>query len=393
MLKMVMVAVSSIVSFAEKNYGRHMNLVDNAKDKLVRAVILAEYGWDIREVVKIVALNSDAEKEHAKEVREAQWQALAAQVLDTTFALTNEKLKLNAAQVQQGYKATYFNEGGKTIKVPKYDNVYAFQRLEALPLANAILLKQGKPLITEIPCYIVEYANEFERMEDCAAENIRKNLGVKDPNMFHWPTLLKIASEYHRANPGAGRSDIQRLIAPAGTKGATRKSQKIWPILVLDSRFPALKIVDSILSMPINDKGVDTGNEKLKAIDEDTFLKPLVEGTSPTLDEDNEERASRNAELVDPATENDVAEFFSNPFTAVRPKGMLSKKVLNNLLQTCTSIQTRGIIKAILKGDDNGVKKYDAIAADTNEMCVAAGLVPTDAVKSTVAPESAEVPA
>lgn len=384
MLKMVMIAVSSIVSFIEKNYGRHMNLVDNSKDKLIRAVILAEYGWDLREVVKIVALGTDEEKEHAKEVREAQWQALAAQVLDTTFNLTTEKLKLNAAQVQQGFKATYFNEGGKTIKAPKFDNVYAFQRLEALPLANAILLAQGKPIISEIPCYIVEYANEFERMEDCASENIRKNLGVKDPNMFHWPTLLKIASEYHRANAGAGRSDIQRLIAPAGTKGGTRKSQKIWPILVLDSRFPALKIVDRILAMPIDDKGVDKGNEYMKALNEDEHLKPLLDGTAPDREDDVEE-----------ASEDDVAEYLDNPFTAEKPKAMLSKKVLKNLLTTVASLQTQGIIKAILAGDSDGVKKFDLAAADTNEFIKAKGLDPkaSSAKLPAVAPESASVPA
>ncbi len=362
-IKLVMIAVCKLVSFTQHNYGRHTNLVDKEKERNARAVSLAEFGWFMEQPLKVVKLD-DTQCAEGLKVRQEHWSTLEALKLETSFTTskTPAKVTLNAAQIREGYAKTYIGKNGKFVE-PEYENVYGFQRLEALPFANALRLASGLPLIEEIPCFIVEYAHEYERMEDCSRENVAKMLNAKDVEL-HWPTLLKIGYEYLQSNPGAGRSDIQRLIAPTGTKGGTRKSQKIWPILILNSRFPELKIVETILNKPVDAKGVDTAQAYMTSLKEDLFITPLVEGTDPDRKDDIEEQS-----------EEDVAEYFANPFAAEKPVKAISAKVLKNLIKTMANKKVVFTLQSVLKGNVDAVKSLDAFSKSDNEEMEASGLL------------------
>lgn len=201
MLKMI--KLSEIV-IADKNYSRGSDWYVNVGDAATLAVLLLP-GWDAGLGVAVVTKATGAD--HYPLIGSMMTEPLDVKVAD----------KVTVNVLPEDVRKHEWTSGGK------YELVSAFRRLSAMPLVNAIRERLGQPVITEIPCEVVDFADVNDRIAKCLGENGFKTTGSK----------RVVDSELLRAAKAIFENGGREAhLTKGGLKRGT--SQKLWSICRAD---------------------------------------------------------------------------------------------------------------------------------------------------------------
>lgn len=307
----ILVTVNEVFWRPAKNYGRHAALVDNEQRRCEHAVMMKD-GWNQTQMVEVVEFDEEGLKDTAKIITE-EMERLNQVMNDSEYNVAGNKIKLNAAQRREAFKAIYYPEG--KLKLPKYDAVYGFQRGWSLPDAIALQASitgvKVSDVVTDykLPVHVVTYKHESERIRVCGLENTMKDTG-RVSIMKHWPSLFQLAYDFFAAKPSANMAEINELLAGGIVKN-NNDGIKIHSLLTLDHRFPELGIKDKILNAGTDKDGKDIGQEFAASLDRTRVWK-LVQWLS-------EEKAQKDCAKGEAyctgkaTTQDDVAVYLADP--------------------------------------------------------------------------------
>lgn len=359
--KLVMELVSNVVWLPWNNFGRHEAKIDSEDDRRRIGVTLANEGWLVTQPVKIVKLTKDGQAKAVEYLKQC-YADLEKLTLDSDFRDQGKVTKISAAQIREAFKARWMPKG--KVEAPEYEGVYAFQRGSSLDFAIAYAMQLGLEPIKHIPCYVVEYTNEADRIKDCMEENFAKDALLNDVTN-HWPSIIQGANKYYEATGRAATlSDITRMVS-GGDEKLVGRGQKAHAIVILNSRFPQLGIVDKIVKGGVreeNGRMVDLGQEYGASLDR-RKLTEYEQGT--------------RAKTEKPSNPKDVEEYFLNPTAKTNaPIKPLTWKALNNVGQNSPNHLVRYILQASAneKFAAENLAALDKIAAECNEMLATVGL-------------------
>ncbi len=269
-----------------KNYGRQGVLFkDGDKEKNELSVNLHK-GWWKSQPISVVEMTKD-EIAAAVVVRQAEWDALKASELEHTFDLGDRKVTVVPAEMQLAFENAYTDKG--KIIAPKYSAVFAFRRGAALLGAIALRMKlklgdfdeipiatdhTGKVTEKGLPVNVEHYASEYDRVEACAMENFGKSQGLSEVDS-DWPTIMKVAREmrdFYRKVKGVPITESR--LTDVFKKGSGAKA---FYLCQLDTKYPALKIVDNVIGNKTPGGGLD--RETLRKLRDDDKTTEIVLAT------------------------------------------------------------------------------------------------------------------
>jgi len=360
-LKLVFEAVSNVIWLPWNNYARHDAKIDSPDFRRNIAVTLANEGWNPGMPIKIVALSKEGQAK-AVEYLTSLWDALQGVHPETPFKDKGKVTKVSDAQTREAFELRWMSKG--KIVAPTYEAIYAYQRGGCLDMAIAYAMAIGIEPIATLPCYIMEYKTEAERIKDCMDENYMKDALLNDVTN-HWPSIIKGANAFFEAtNRLATFSDITRLVS-GGDNNMVGRAQKVWPILLLNARFPELGIVKRITEAGFrteNGREIDVGQEYGTSLDRKT-LNDLVKG----METDAEK----------PTKESDIKAYFDDPSQAKpQPTKPLNATGVTALGKNAPNYLVRYVLQALADGKTApaNIAALDAIKAECNELLVASGL-------------------
>lgn len=299
-LKLVFEAISNIIWLPVNNYARHETKQDTDEERRKIAIEFSKEGWLPTLPIKVTALTHEG-KEMAVKYLESVYDALKAMTVPEKLKDDGKETEVGVALQVTAFEKRWMPKG--KIVAPQYEAVYGFQRGGCIDLCNAYLLALNKPMMETLPCYVVEYKNQFDRVKDCAEENYAKDF-LLNRVTSHWPSVIKLAkAAYEASNRTLGHSGFESIVKENSL------AVKVNAIIQLDARFPKLNIVDRIVNGGVvqdGNKTVDKGQEygsalsraklvefeqqtrpdsKVKANPSDIdayFLNPKAEGTKAT---------------------------------------------------------------------------------------------------------------
>jgi hypothetical protein len=308
-------------------------------------------GDGVLEVVKI----DDAWLKKATEILTERWNGLKE-------AAKTDSKKLSALHV---FEATRTSKG--KLILPKYMGVSGNTRdklLELgvvgdkpLPSVNVARYDAGLPLITEYPVIVVEFENSMERIIAQVLENSGKLTGFSKMTEKDFLLAAKeIYTESKKIRKGSLKgvqNDIRRAVGE--TSG-----QKLYGIMVLDERFPEVKLFHRLTEL----KPEDTGFLRYGPIS-GPALPNLVMRSDPTeLANENVKRRTKGLEQYAPLTAEKLEEFLGTPKTNAQK--IMSK---DNIAGMDTEYQNdiiKETAKAIYRNDVDGLKKFEVQATVYN---------------------------
>ncbi len=340
---------------AHKNYGREGVLFKEGDVEKNALSVNLYKGWWKREPISIVEMSKE-EIAEAVAARTAQWEVLKASQIEHVFDLGDRKLTIVPAEMQLAFESEY-TEKGKII-APKYSAVFAFRRGDALLGAIAIRMKlklepfdeialsiDGGGKVTEkgLPVNIERYANEYERVEACAMENFGKSQGLSEVDS-DWPTIMKVAREmrdFYRKIKGVPITEAR--LTEVFKKGSGAKA---FYLTQLDTKYPALKIIDNVIANKTPGGGLD--RETLRKMRDD-----------------------------DKTTEQSVAVYLADPKKAKKDKPKpINYSDMETFAKETPSVTLKNILRAIVRGDKAAIfafyacaVKVDAAAETFNTYC------------------------
>ena len=342
------VKVAEVFHHKDFNMARLSGETNPTKEAELHKSMVAD-GWrmngdGVLEVVKI----DDVWLKKATEVLTERWTALkeAAKV---------DSKKLSALHV---FEATR-TKGGKLI-APKYMGVSGNTRdklLELgvfgekpLPSVNVARYDAGLPLILEYPVIVVEFENSMERIIAQVLENSGKLTGFSKMTERDFLLAAKaIYTESKKIRKGSLKgvqNDIRRAVGE--TSG-----QKLYGIMVLDERFPEVKLFHRLTEL----KPEDAGFLRYGPIS-GPALPNLVMRSDPTeLANENVKRRTKGLEQYAPMTAEKLEEFLGTPKTNAQK--IMSK---DNIAAFDTDYQCdiiKETARSIYRNDVDGLKKFE----------------------------------
>lgn len=251
-----------------KNYARNGPLFAEGDKEENSLSVNLHRGWWKTQPISSVEMTKE-EIAAALIVRQAQWDKLQTSEIEREFDLGDKKVTVVPAEMLQAFESVYVDKNNKLI-APKYSAVFGFRRGSALLGAVALRrkLKMGDfneiPLDTDsngrvtekgLPINVEHFASEYDRVETCLLENFGKTQGLSDVSS-DWPTIIKGSlelQEFHRTAKGSPikEADLVRVI---GTKGS---GEKAFSILLLNTKYPTLKIAENIMNNKTPGSGLD----------------------------------------------------------------------------------------------------------------------------------------
>ena len=297
-----------------------------ALEDRAQLAVLMSVGWLIEKggLVGAYPLTKEQQAAAVKEL-EARWKELKESKADFDFRTQHgSKMAVSASDILRAFEEVHVNGKGK-IHAPSYGVVHSHRRIDNMPYANAIRRKlgveDGNP-IAEVPVNIVENETDLDRFARCLAENIGRNEGcltLSNADLVHGARRMfqQMASE----------ADLQRTGLKRG------RAQQLHRLCQLDSRFPELGIIDSIIA----------GERQLG-----TFEK---EGVKKLLDRPE-------------CTEEEVMTFIREG--ASKPAKIATRKEIEGLLQIpCPLVQF--VARSILDADVKRVNRLEPCYTELNK--------------------------
>lgn len=366
------IVASLIVSMAKYNYGRHENFTDTEKERNELAVSIAESGYSIDQPMKVIKLETDEAKAEALAELEHQqkfFDGLSPE-FSTTFKPKNgdPDVKCVGSVIREAWNLLHV-KNGKLIQ-PTHANVFGYQRVESFPYALAYkIAKYGKDKteVFDVPCNVMQYATDAERVVDCINENVERNLGLKDATL-HWPSLFKmgLATLIEVYNGVANENQIQSII------GKSHRGIMVTKLLKLDQRFPNLGIANKILNAGKGTKGEDLGHAFVESLDR-LKLTALENATSETPRADNE----LLGEVGDTGESKEaaIAAYLADP-KGKAPVKMFTKAAINEIIGMVHNKKVKYILRAVVQANAFAIYKLNALKDTDDKEMDAVGLTP-----------------
>jgi hypothetical protein len=220
------------------------------------------HGWWKSHPIAAVPMTKE-EIEAAVKAREEEYEAIKTMPPDWKYVFEVEhgkKVEIVPAEMKEAFESVYMDSKGKIIP-PKYSGVYAFRRSSALLGAVALRRKlslgdfneiplardaQGKVTDKGLPVNVEYYASEYDRVVACTLENFGKSIGLSSVES-DWPTIMAAARNLRDTHIKFKKTPITEaeMVRTIGTRGS---GQKAFYLLNLDTKYPALHIVDNVIN-------------------------------------------------------------------------------------------------------------------------------------------------
>lgn len=366
------ISASFIIAMPKYNAGRHDDFKDTDKERNDLAVSIGENGYSIDQPMKVIELVTDEEKAEAMAElvkQQAFYEGLTPDFIFTPFTPKDgvAPVKYAAPTLREAWNILHV-KNGKLIQ-PTHANVFGYQRCESFPYAIAYLIARygkEKAVVFDVPCNVMHYESQAERILDCIAENVERNIGLKDATL-HWPSLYKMGKAVLEDVYGGtcNESQIQKVIGSNPHRGIM-----VTKLLVLDKRFPNLGISDRILKAGVNTDGVDLGHKFVEQLDRSKLIAlENVTGADP----DPVKVAEQNLGNTDEEREASIGDYLAHPDDD-KPIKMLTKKGIEDVFSLCSNAKVKYILKAILMGNKFAINKLNALKDTDNAEMKSLGL-------------------
>jgi len=342
------VKVGEVFHHPDFNKARLSRETNPTKEAELHKSMVAD-GWRMNGdgVLEVVKIN-DFWRDFATKFLQERWDGLKE-------AVKTDSKKQSALHV---FEATRTSKG--KLIIPKYMGVSGNTRdklLELgifgekpLPAVNVARYDAGLPLITEYPVIVVEFENDMERIIAQVLENSGKLTGFSKMTEKDFLLAAKeIYTESKKIRKGSLKgvqNDIRRAVGE--TSG-----QKLYGIMVLDERFPNVKLFDRLT----NRKPEDAGFLRYGPIS-GPALPNLVMRSDPTeLANENVKRRTKGLEQYAPLTEEKLEEFLGTPKTNAQK--IMSKDNIAGMDNDFQNELIKETAKAIYRNDVDSLKKFE----------------------------------
>lgn len=329
------VPVASVAWFKDTNRARPTG--DYGKlDQLRNSMV--ERGWlmDDNGTLKVEVM-PDPLKDRAEKERKDRWDTLKA----AASADSNKLVDLKT------FEEIYTDGKGKLLPV-EYLGISGNRRSEVFFPAMVERKKENQDLTKEIPVIVCTFTNAVDRLKAQIDENEMKALGFMDMT-----DVDRLLSAKELVELGATQADLRRAF-----KDGT--GQKLWGVITLDKRFPALGIISRMRKGPEEEGFIRLSSVKF------SDLPTLVLRTDPkALAEKNQQLKTGGKEEIKPAVEADIEAYFSGP----KPEGNKDKIMKRENIEQMgeSSVKPLALVaKAIIGNNTDVVKHYLPFALGFN---------------------------
>lgn len=333
------VKVSDVFHHPEFNVARLSgdSVTDGKKKDLTGALIREGWRMNGDGVLEVVKISKDWAARAEADLT-AQWEAFKTKADKDSNELPTLKV-FEAIRVHKG-----------KIIVPKYMGVSGNCRNAVLLAANVArytMKPEALPIITEYPVIVREFENEKERAIAQMLENMGKLEGFSKPSEKDQLKCAQFILEQ-----GGTQSDLRRAFTD--TTG-----QKLFGILTLNKRFPAVKLVERIMKDPADPQFIRYGG--IKGSD---LPRLVTRSDTKALAELNAKNETAGNEQVKPLDQAGLENFLGKPKTN-EPKIMAKDNIAALQTQNSNCI-VKAVAGAIINNNVDPLNPYIVHAAVYN---------------------------
>ena len=266
-----------------------------------------------------------------------EWQNYQT-VLNIRDVESGSVVKVAPSHLLRAFEAIHC-DGKGNIRPPKFGLTMANRRSYAIVAANGARLVLGKPMITEFPAEVKQFTSELERGIACISGNALTDIGRLKLN---GADIVSAAKKLYLL--GAKEADLFRALGQRGT------AQKAWAIVELDTKFPVIGIVQSILDKPATWGALD--KEKMRLLSKGSEKNGVPIGSA-----------------------EEVAAYFENPKADPKndPK-ILAKPQMDNLIARFPVKLVVAVLFAVRHNQAMNLEKFIPAAAEINALTDKLGL-------------------
>lgn len=295
-IKATISAISKIGWIPGRNVSREGEALHPSKAKTAELRDSIVGGWDHNQAVSVYAATpEDVEEvlayrkaelkriERLAESPQKDWadmdqylygtQKGEAPIADAKGSSQEGSFEVLPAEVLRELKAMWLTAAGNPIK-PTHIANDANRRNSVFPAANAARIALGMGQLTEVSVIVKAFEDELDRAYDNVHENERRNVGVVEPSF-----AAKLRSCKILRGLGCNENRLRKEYSPT-------IAQKIWRLLKLHDKFPAINVVDTVISEnswgPITyQKLDDLLKNRSSEVQVDKYIRNPAEGKPP----------------------------------------------------------------------------------------------------------------
>lgn len=253
------------------------------------------------------------------------------------------KFDLSAVDLANAHKMTYLTEKGNDRKI-NWLGVSGHRRARMLIIANAILLRLKRPIITEMATIKSEYGHITDLQEACLWENLSQvqgvvTLGIPD----------KLTAARHMYQKGALEIRLRKVFKDG-------MGQKLYGLCWNDDHY-GTDLVDRCIKDP-------KLFGPLTAADLRKFRNAYEEAESVV---DNPDSSESDVEIMKAVMAPDaLVQYFENPKAGKKNEPAMAKKdTITGIGQSPVKI-IKAVVKAVLKDMPTTLDVYTPYAAEIN---------------------------
>lgn len=338
----VLVLFGQIIWFKERNAARPSGDYGKTDDLKVSFV---ERGWLLNGDGTIDVENAEQRlQELGMKRRTEEWEALkAASKTDSSRVIELDVFETLYCEESKG--------GKKTLMPVKYVGVSGNRRSSVFFSSMVERRRQNLEIQTQVPVTVKAYEDDAARLADQIMENSQKDTGFLPPsavdNLLAARSLIEL---------GKNQNELRRVFKDG-------VGQKLYGILVLDKRFPGIKIVERMCRKPEEDGFIRIQSVKF------SDLPDLVLRSDPkALADKNAKRVTQGEEPIKPAAESDIAEYFNKvgKAPATNDPKVMKKETIKGLSDNFPANPVRAAFKAVMDNNVDGLKIYQSSAVLLN---------------------------
>lgn len=225
------------------------------------------------------------------------------------------------------------------------------RRSQAFFAAMVERKKNKLPVSTEIPVVIKVFEDDLARLEAQILENEGKNIGFMEMSPSDKLRAAKKAVEF-----GASQSRLRQTF-----KDGT--GQKLWATLLLDKRFPELRLFERMCKHPDDEEYIKFGGQSTGD------LNALVLRTDPKeLAEKNAKLQTQGRGTLAPADQAEIERFFGTAKSTRNEKKIMVRDTIKGLSENFPNLPLRAAFLGVYEDNKDRFARYHAVAPGFNAL-------------------------
>lgn len=335
---------ASVAWFRSLNYARPSGDYGDEKESKEILDALVEHDWWLGQGEGFVIVEGIT-----PELRDQALKERAAQL-----AKLEEEAKTigDAALELKVFKELYCDEKGKLIP-PRYTAVTANRRGALILRAKVLRRKANKPIHAELPVVEMKFDSPMHRLEVQMLENTGKTLGNKEPSPRDLLMVARRVLEY-----AGTEADLTRAL---GNKRGM--AQKLWGIVLLNTRFPKLDIVNRMILPATEGRSLPWG------VDKEDLRKLVLRSDPKKLDLENNKLAVGGQPPMKAATEEEVGTYFEKPKeNGGNTAKIMARQNIEGLADNNPNHAVRLLGKAIITNNTDVIRPLNVFAPAFNAL-------------------------